>query len=109
MEHIAQMKTGILRRISKDTKTQRDAEARQRLAVAQDELAASVQRLNDEQETVRAEYETRRQVVSKQIQEFEKEALSQEIDDSLDARHAACDSLVNAVNSFLERNKLSQP
>jgi hypothetical protein len=108
LEHIAQMKTGILRRISKSTKAQREAEARQRLAVAQDELAASVQRFNDEQETVRAEYETRKQAVSKQIQEFEKEALSQEVDDSLEARHAACESLVNAVNSFLQRNRLTQ-
>ena len=109
LEHLAQMKTGILRGISKNTKAQRETETRQRLAVAEDELAAAVQRFNGEHEKVRAEYETRRQVVSKQIQEFEKEALSQEIDDSLDARHAACDSLVNAVNSFLERNKLSQP
>lgn len=109
LEHIAQMKTGILRRISKDAKAQREAEARQRLAVAQDELAKEVQRFNDEQETVRAEYETRKQAISKQIQEYEKEALSQEVDDSLDARHTACESLVNAVDSFLQRNRLSQP
>ena len=95
--------------MQKNTKAQREAEARQGLAVAQDKLAAAVQRFNDEQEKVRAEYETRKQAVSKQIQEFEKEALSQEIDDSLDVRHAACDGLVNAVNSFLQRNKLSQP
>ena len=109
LEHIAQMKTGILRGISKNTKAQREAEARQGLAVAQDKLAAAVQRFNDEQEKVRAEYETRKQAVSKQIHEFEKEALSQEIDDSLDVRHAACDGLISTINSFLERNKLSQP
>jgi hypothetical protein len=109
LEHLAQMKTGILRGISKNTKAWRETEARQRLAVAQDELAAAVQRLNDEQEKVRAEYETRKQAVSRQIQEFEKEALNQEIDDSLDVRHAACDGLVNAVNSFLQRIRLSPP
>ena len=109
LEHIAQMKTGILRGLSKNTKAQREAEARQRLAVAQDELAAAVQRFNDEQEKVRAEYETRKQAVSRQIQEVEKEAISQEIDDSLDVRHAACEGLVNAANAFLQRNRLSQP
>jgi hypothetical protein len=109
LEHLAQMKTGILRGISKNTKAQREAEAGQRLAVAQDELAATTQRFNNQQEKVRAEYETRKQAVSKQIQEFEEEALSQEIDDSLDVRHAACESLVQAVNSFLQRNRLSLP
>jgi uncharacterized protein YpiB (UPF0302 family) len=103
------MKTGILRGISKNTKAWREAEARQRLAVAKDEFAAAVQRFNNEQEKVRVEYETRKQAVSRQIQEFEKDALSQEIDGSLDVRHAACDGLVNAVNSFLQRNGLSQP
>lgn len=96
LEHLAQMKTGILRGISKNTKAWREAEARQRLAVAKDARA-------------RVEYETRKQAVSRQIQEFEKDALSQEIDGSLDVRHAACDGLVNAVNSFLQRNGLSQP
>jgi hypothetical protein len=109
LEHLARMKTGILRGISKNTKAWRETEARQRLSVAQDELAAAVQRFNNEQEKARTEYERRKQAVSRQIQEFEKEALSQEIDDSLDARHAACDGLVNAVNSFLQRNRLSQP
>jgi hypothetical protein len=109
LEHIAQMKTGILRGLSKNIKAQREAEARQRLAVAQDELAGAVQRFNDEQEKVRAEYEARRQAVSRQIQEVEKEAMSQEIDDSLDVRHAACEGLANAANSFLQRNRLSQP
>ena len=109
LEHLAQMKTGILRGISKNTKAWREAEARQRIAVAKDEFAAAVQRFNNEQEKVRVEYETRKQAVSRQIQEFEKDALSQEIDGSLDVRHAACDGLVNAVNSFLQRNGLSQP
>lgn len=109
LEDLARMKTGILRGISKNTKAWRETEARQRLSVAQDELAAAVQRFNNEQEKARTEYERRTQAVSRQIQEFEKEALSQEIDGSLDVRHAACDGLVNAVNSFLQRNGLSQP
>jgi hypothetical protein len=109
LEHLTQMKTGIFRGISKETKAQKEAEARQRLALAQDELAAALQRFNDEQKGARAEYETRKQSVSMQIQELEKEALSQEIDDSLDARHAACEGLVTAVNSFLLRNRVSRP
>jgi hypothetical protein len=109
LEHLAQMKTGILRGISKNTKAQREAETRQRLTVAQDELAAALQRFDSEQKKATAEYETRKQNLSKQIQELEKEALNEEIDDSLDARHAACEDLINALNSFLVRNRLSRP
>lgn len=109
LEHLTQMKTGIFRGISKETKAQKEAEARQRLALARDELAAELQRFNDEQKEARAEYETRKQSVSMQIQELEKEALSQEIDDSLDARHAACEGLVTAVSYFVLRNRVSRP
>jgi hypothetical protein len=109
LKRLTQMKTGIFRGISKETKAQKEAEARQRLALAQDELAAALQRFNDDQKKARAEYETRKQSISMQIQELEKEAQSQEIDNSLDARHAACEGLVIAVNSFLLRNRLSRP
>jgi len=102
LEHIGQMKTGIFRGISKDAKAQREAEAGQRLAVAQDELAAAVQAFNDEQEKAHAEYETRKQAVSRQIQEAEEEIMSQEVDDSLGARHVACEGLINAAKSFLQ-------
>ncbi len=106
LERIAQMKTGILRRVSKITKAQKEAEARRRLEVVEGKLSKTVDRFNAEQEEVRIECETRKEAVSKQIQEDEKEILSQEIDDSLEARHVACEALVNTANSFLQRNRL---
>jgi hypothetical protein len=41
-----------------------------------------------------------------QIRDHEKEIENQEIDGSLETRRAACEALINAVNSFLQRKGL---
>ena len=109
LNRITQMKTGILRRISKNAKTQKEAEAKQRLETAQNELTTTTQRFDTEKEKLQTEYEKKKQTVLSQVQEDEKEIQSQEIDDSLEVRHTACEDLINAVNSLLERQRLSQP
>jgi hypothetical protein len=107
LDRIARMKTGIFRAISKNAKAQKEAEAKRRLNTTQSELAAAVQHFTAEQEKLRDEYERRKQAVIKQIQNNEKEIESQEIDDSLEARRIACEALVNAVNSLLQKKGLS--
>ena len=107
LDRIAQMKTGIFRTVSKNAKAQKEAEATQRLNATQSELTLANQHFTVEQEASRDEYERRKQPIIEQIQNAEKEIQSQETDDSLEARRAVCEALVNIVNSLLQRKGLS--
>jgi vacuolar-type H+-ATPase subunit I/STV1 len=107
LERIAQMKTGIFRAISKNAKAQKEAEASQRLNVAQSELTLATQHFTAEQEASKDEHEKRKKPIIRQIQNGEKEIQSQDIDDSLEARYAACEALIKTVNSLLQRKVLS--
>ena len=102
---IARIKTGIFRAISKKAKTQKEAEATQRLNSAQDGLALAVQHFAAEQERLRDECEKKKQPLIEQMRDQQKEVENQEIDGSLEARRAACEALVNVVNALLQRQK----
>jgi hypothetical protein len=108
LDRIAQMKAGIFRAVSKNAKAQKEAEATQRLNAAQSELTLAIQHFTVEQEASKDEHERRKQPIIEQIQNAEKEIQSQEIDDSLEARQAACEALVNIVNSLFQRKGLSR-
>jgi vacuolar-type H+-ATPase subunit I/STV1 len=107
LDRIAQMKTGIFRAVSKNTKAQKETEATQRLNAAQSELTLAMQHFTAEQEASKDEHERREKPIAEQIQNAEKEIQSQEIDDSLEARRAACEALINSANSLLQRKGLS--
>ena len=97
------MKTGIFRGVSKKTKARKEAEATQKLNLALKEVASAEQNFDAEQEKLRKEYEKRKQPVVEQIRVTEKEVEKTDVDGSLEARKAACETLINAVNAFVER------
>ena len=103
LDRIAQMKTGIFRSITKKARAQKEAEATQRLNSTQSELQLTMQNFTAEQEKLRNEYEERKQPIIEQIQNLQKEIENPEIDDSLEARRAACEALVSAVNALPQR------
>ena len=103
LDHIARIKTGFFRGISKNAKAQRETGARQRLDTAQNELASTMQQFTAQQEKQRDEYEKRKQPLTQQIRNQEQELESQDIDDSVETRRATCDALINAVNALLQR------
>lgn len=107
LNKIAQIKTGIFRRVSKEVKAEKEAEATQRLNAAQRDLASAEQHFATEQEESEKKYEEKKQPITQQIQTLEKEIESQEIDDSVEVRRVACESLVNAVNSLIQRKSSS--
>jgi hypothetical protein len=106
LDRIAQMKTGIFRSISKKDKAQKEVEATKRLNSAQSELKSAIQNFTTEQKKLRNEYEKKKQPVIKRVQNLQKKIENLEIDGSLEARRAACEALVNAVNALLQRKKL---
>jgi chromosome segregation ATPase len=108
LDHITQMKTGIFR-MSKKNKAQKEAEATQLVNTAESELASANERFAEEQEKLKQEYQRKKQPIIERIQEYEKEIQNQEIDSTLEGRQAACEALINTVNSFLQRKQLSHP
>jgi hypothetical protein len=71
------------------------------------ELATIEQSFAAEQKKLKDEHERRKRQILKQIANYQKEIENIEsgikVDDALDVRHAACDALVNAVNSLVQR------
>lgn len=107
LDRITQMKAGIFRSLSKRDKAQKEAEATQRLNVAQSELELATQNFAAELEKLRNEFETRRQLIIEQVRNLQKKAENIEIDVSLEIRRTACEALVNAVKALLQRRKFS--
>jgi uncharacterized phage infection (PIP) family protein YhgE len=109
LNRIARMRAGFLRGISKKAKAQKTIEASQKLDHTRNELATIEQSFATEQKKLRDEHEKRKHQILKQIANYQKEIESLEagtqIDDALDARHAACEALINAVNGFLQRTQ----
>lgn len=103
LDRTARMRTSIFRGISKKAKIQKEEEATQRLNSAQKELTSAIQRFTSEEERLTEEYERRKQPVIERIREQEKEVNSQETDDSLEVRRAACEALINTTNALLQR------
>jgi DNA repair exonuclease SbcCD ATPase subunit len=107
LNRIVRMRAGFLRGISKKTKAQKEAETSQRLDFTKTELAKIEQSFATEQVKLQHEYKTRKQKIIEQIANYEKEIENLEAgsqsDDALETRRAACDALVNAVNTLLQR------
>lgn len=107
LDRATRIKTGIFRAVSKEAKAQKVAEVTQRLKTAREELASVMEREAVEEERLREEKEGRKQPIIEQVRDQEKVVESQEIDDSLEARRVACESLVKAVNMLLQRKSSS--
>ena len=106
LSRIAQIKTGIFRRVSEKAKAQKMAEATQRLNSEQEKLAVATQRFTAEKEKLRDECEKKKQPIIGQMQLQQKEVEELEVDGSLEIRGAACEALINAVDGLLQREKV---
>jgi hypothetical protein len=104
LDRVGHMKTSIFSPFSKKAKAQREAEATRKLNSAKSDLESVVHSFTVEQEKLHDEYEKRKQAVIEKVRTLEKEVEKLEKDNSLEARRAACEALVNAVNALLQRN-----
>jgi len=100
---LAMVKAGLFRAMSKKAKAQKEAEITQKLNATQNELESVVQNSAVEQESLRKEHETKKQLAIEQMEELQKKIEGSEIDASLEDRRVACEALVNAVNALLQR------
>jgi polyhydroxyalkanoate synthesis regulator phasin len=106
LDRITQMKTGIFRSMSKRAKAEKKAEAVRILNFAQDKLKLVEPKFSAEEERLIKEHTKTQQPIVERIQNLRQEVDSMETDSSLDARRAACEALVDAVNALLKRKML---
>lgn len=106
LDDLAKVKAGLFRAMSRKAKKQNEAELTQRLNAAQSGIELTTRNAAAEQESLRDDYEKRKQLVAEQIGKLQKAVEGPEVDGSLEVRRAACEALVNAVNAFLQRKTL---
>jgi len=107
LEETRLTKASIFRPFARRAKSHKTVEATRKLDAAKSELESVVKAFEVEQEKLHDEYEKRKQGVIEKVQSLEKEVEKLETDGSLEARQAACEALVNAVNALLQRKTLT--
>ena len=100
---IIQVKTGFFRGISNREKEQREIEIGEQLQNKQKELELIMLNFNAGQMELRETYERKREPVLEQIKFFQKKIAELDEDGSLEERWFACETLIDALNAFLQR------
>jgi len=106
LDSIVRMKVGFFRGISRKEREQRELEVIQKLNTKQKELELAMLDLKEVKESLREEYEKKRKPVVEQVRDGEKKVERLETDVSLENRWFACEALIDAVNTFLQRKTL---
>lgn len=101
--YLDQMKTSFFNPLSKKIKTQKIAEAKEKLEHAQSEMGIALQNFKIEQEKLHDQYTNDKQAIIARSQMLRKDVEKLEIDSSVDARKNSCDTLSNAINALLQR------
>ena len=107
-DEVIRMKTGFFRGVSNKDREQREIAVAQELNDKQTELELVILDLKGKQKQLREDYERKREPVVEQIKHFKKIIRNLETDGSLEERWFACEGLIDAVNTFLQR-RASQP
>ncbi len=107
-DKIIRMKTGFFRGVSKKDREQKEMVIVQELNDKQAELELVMLDFNAKQKELRAEYDRKREPVLEEIKKFRRIIQTLETDGSLEERWFACEALIDAVNTFLQR-KAAQP
>jgi len=105
LDEISKTKTSFFGSFSKKNKARKQAEVVGKLGSAKKELEMAIQNFAIEQEKIHDEYEKKKQETIIKIQALNTEIEKQETDNSLQYRQATCESLVEALTSFLERKQ----
>ncbi len=108
-ETIIRAKTGLFRGLSKKAKEQKEIEISQKLNEKQRELELVILEFKVTQNQIQDQCDRKKEPVTKQIKLFQKKLDELEYDSSLEERWFACEALIDAVITFLQRkaNKLS--
>jgi len=106
---IIRVKTGFFRLMSKRKREEKEAQIVQELNGRQTELELALLDFSAEQKELKDTYDQKRAPIAKQIRKLQKIIGVSETDGSLEERWFACEALVDAVNSYLQRKAAAQP
>jgi hypothetical protein len=107
-DEVIRMKTGFFHGISKKKREQKETVVVKELNDKQTELELVMLDFSAKQKELRAEYDKKREPVLEEIKRFRRIVYTMETDSSLEERWFACEALIDAINSFLQR-KPAQP
>jgi hypothetical protein len=102
-DEVIRMKTGFFRGVSRKSREQKESTIVQELNDKQTELELVMLDFSAKQKKLRAEYEGKREPILEEIKKFRKIIQVMETDGSLEERWFACETLIDAVNGFLQR------
>jgi hypothetical protein len=102
------MKTGFFHGVSRKDREQKEIAIEQDLNNRQTELELAMLDFNIKQKELKSEYDRKKEPVLDQIKKFHQIIQNLETDGSLEERWFACESLIDALNTFLQR-KATQP
>ena len=102
LEDVRAMKTSFFG-FTKKAKAKKEVEVLGRLDTAKKAVEAAVEKFKVEQEKLHDEYEKKKQATIAEVQKLEKEVEKLEDDKSVDARQAAGEELIKAVNGLFQR------
>jgi hypothetical protein len=106
LDDLVRTKTGLFRGISKKAREQKERETIHELNSRQRELELVMADFSAMRENLRDEYEEKLTPVIEQIRDRQKKLEILETDGSLEDRWFACETLLDAVNAFLQRKTL---
>jgi hypothetical protein len=102
LEETSRMKAGI-NPFARRARSQKTDELTRKLDATKSELESVVKAFEVEQEKLHDEYEERKQTIIEQARSLEKKVEGLETDGSMEDRRVACEELVNAVKTLLQR------
>lgn len=102
-KRVIQMKTGFLHGISSKRREQREIKIAEEISDKQRELELALLDSKCKEKNLRSDYERRREPFLEEIITFQKRVEDLEEDGSLEERWFACEALIDAVNTFLQR------
>ena len=102
-DKIIRMKTGFFRGVSRKKREKKEIEITQELNNKQSELELVMLDASVKQKELRANYYGKRDPVLEEIKKFRGIIHTLETDGSLEERWFACEALIDAINSFLQR------
>jgi DNA repair exonuclease SbcCD ATPase subunit len=106
-DKVIRMKTGFFRGVSKKAREQKEIAITQEINDKQTELEVVMLDFSAKQKELLAEYEGKREPVLEEIKKFRRIIQNLETDASLEERWFACEALIDAVNTFLQRKTIN--
>jgi len=100
---IIQMKTGFFRGVSNKERERKEMAVAAELDGKLTKLELVLLEYNAKRKQLRSEYDTKMEPELKQVRDCQKKTREMEMDGSLEERWFACEALIDAVNSFLQR------